>query len=474
MTAKSTICAIAILAILHGCNGTADWPWRKKNVPVTPPQEDITAQEAVQSEPAEPVMPVESVERPEPTKPKLPPADQKQLDLELVDKVPAETQPTMAPATQPVASIGPISLESIAPASRKAIPVASTIPAESPLEAAIQGERVIVAASLLHVNDTFLTVDDVVNSTKKQLATLQPGMDKAQLARKIEQILRGEMQNQVTMHLVEAEAEKSFTERHFAYIDREMDKTLRRLIAQAGGSRTKLEADLAAEGLDLDKELAKKRRSMVTRMFMDTRFTPAIAVTQKMLWDYYRRNENEFSSDRKVQMQIITAPYRKFLSVETDQPTAEQLSTAKAGARATIDEAVGAIKSGEDFSAVAARLSKGIKARNGGLWPIMPQGSFREKEVEAAAFGMPEGQVSDVIETETGYYIVKVNKVQAGNRVTFEQAQEQIEAKLRQIQYSKLEQKYFQRLISNSRVDVSQEFLQLAVDRATIMYRKQK
>ena len=104
---------------------------------------------------------------------------------------------------------------------------------------------------------------------------------------------------------------------------------------------------------------------------------------------------------------------------------------------------------------------------------MMPPHSFREKKVETAAFSMPESQVSDVIETETGYYIVKVYKVQAGRIVTFEQAQEQIEAKLKKIQYSKLEEKYFQRLIRTSRVQVSQEFLQLAVNRATEMYRQQ-
>ena len=116
----------------------------------------------------------------------------------------------------------------------------------------------------------------------------------------------------------------------------------------------------------------------------------------------------------------------------------------------------------------------GIKARNGGLWPLMPQGSFREKELETAAFAMPEGQVSDAMETPTGYYIVKVHKVQAGRIVTFEQAQEQIDQTLRQEQFRKLADDYFNLLTEGATVIQPGKLIDLAVDRAVEQYYKNR
>ena len=65
------------------------------------------------------------------------------------------------------------------------------------------------------------------------------------------------------------------------------------------------------------------------------------------------------------------------------------------------------------------------------------------------------------------YYVL-----QEKNKDKWAAEDEQIDAKLRQIQYAKLEQDYFDRLIKESRVLISQEFVALAVNRATEIYRK--
>ena len=135
-----------------------------------------------------------------------------------------------------------------------------------------------------------------------------------------------------------------------------------------------------------------------------------------------------------------------------------------------INQASSALAVGEDFGDVARRLSRGIKAATGGVWPLMEAGSFREKEVEKAAFAMAEGQVSDVIETESGYYIAKVQQVRPGKMAGFEEAQEEIEVKLRNQEFRKLEQDYLQRLSASAHIRQSDEFLDMAVERATSMY----
>ncbi|MCK4277425.1 MAG: peptidyl-prolyl cis-trans isomerase, partial [Phycisphaerae bacterium] len=171
-------------------------------------------------------------------------------------------------------------------------------------------------------------------------------------------------------------------------------------------------------------------------------------------------------SPKKVQMQIICAVDKSFLSKVPTQPADNRELLAKGLAKGRIAEAVRALAAGDDFADVAKRLSSGTKANSGGLWPLMAKGNFRYENVERAAFELVEGQVSDVIETESGYYIVKAAKVVPAEVVSFEEAQRQIEWDLRQQQYQKLTEQHFQRLMDQATIVQSDRFVALAVDRA--------
>jgi len=68
------------------------------------------------------------------------------------------------------------------------------------------------------------------------------------------------------------------------------------------------------------------------------------------------------------------------------------------------------IKSGVDFSELAKKYSDDVgSAKNGGDLGLARRGVF-VKAFEEAAFGLQEGQVSDVIETQFGFHLIKVNE----------------------------------------------------------------
>ncbi|MHC4295396.1 MAG: peptidylprolyl isomerase, partial [Planctomycetota bacterium] len=223
-------------------------------------------------------------------------------------------------------------------------------------------------------------------------------------------------------------------------------------------------------GTDLESLLDDERRQKTVEEFLASRFYPAISITRRMLWDSYVKNRSEFSTDKKVQMQIIAAPFKKFLADPEAKPGPLEMQAAIERAESTINEAARALNSGERFDDVARRLSRGIKGPTGGIWPMMTENSFRESEVETVAFELPEGKVSEIIETQTGYYIVKARKVQAGQTVSFEDAQETIEQELREEQYLRLQKEYLKRLLKGAHIRKSEEFLKLAIDRAVKTY----
>ncbi|HUH73318.1 MAG TPA: peptidylprolyl isomerase [Chitinophagales bacterium] len=65
---------------------------------------------------------------------------------------------------------------------------------------------------------------------------------------------------------------------------------------------------------------------------------------------------------------------------------------------------------GEDFSLLATLYSEDPgSAAEGGELGLMPRGTF-VPEFEAAAFKMKDGEISDIVKTQFGYHLVKLNK----------------------------------------------------------------
>ena len=72
------------------------------------------------------------------------------------------------------------------------------------------------------------------------------------------------------------------------------------------------------------------------------------------------------------------------------------------------------VLNGGNFNQVANRYSGGSTAKNGGGLGTFKKGELAP-QVEAAVFQMSKGQISDVIQTRTGFEILKVeDHVQAG------------------------------------------------------------
>ena len=169
-------------------------------------------------------------------------------------------------------------------------------------------------------------------------------------------------------------------------------------------------------------------------------------------------------------MQLVDEPLEAFCPPGLSLRAAATRDEAKAKARQAIEAAAQALREGEDFGEVAKRHSRGVKAAGGGLWPPMPAGSFRQRQVEQVAFRLAEGQVSDIVETEDGYYIIKAYKVVQGRRASFEDAQPEIDRIIREQQFRRLSQDYFRRLQMQAALVDYGQLVDLATDRAMAQY----
>jgi peptidyl-prolyl cis-trans isomerase C len=74
---------------------------------------------------------------------------------------------------------------------------------------------------------------------------------------------------------------------------------------------------------------------------------------------------------------------------------------------------------GADFEELASESSDGPSAKNGGDLGYFGHGQM-VPEFEAAAFKLPVGGISDVVETEFGYHIIKVDEKKAPQKLRFD------------------------------------------------------
>ena len=88
-------------------------------------------------------------------------------------------------------------------------------------------------------------------------------------------------------------------------------------------------------------------------------------------------------------------------------------------------------KAGADFAELAKKYSEDPGSKdNGGLYENFPRGQM-VKPFEDAAFTVPVGGLSGVIETQFGYHILKVVDRQKETR-SFAEARAEIESRLKQ------------------------------------------
>lgn len=373
-------------------------------------------------------------------------------------------------ATPPPAPQEPAAVPEAAPKQPPTPPVAvSPRPAPARPSKARIGDTEIVGASGVQVNDRYITTAQILRAAANPLAELPKNLTEPAFRDQAQKIIEDEIHAQIDTALVLPEARKALSDDQKKQIDKELDDTVRSMVAEAGGSRKKLEDVQAERGTTLEEVLSDQREKLTVQLYFQMRFQNATSVGRNALYDYYRKNKlTQFTVDTKVQMQIIAAPFSQYVKVA--QPTDDELKAAKEEARKAIAEADLALAKGEDMGEVAKRLSKGPNAASGGLWPLMTRGSFRQAKVEDVAFSMRQGQVSDIIETDGGFYIVKALLVMPGKTLSFEEAQDTIEKTLSREQSRRLQLEYNQKLRDGATITLSDRLIPLAIEKAVQHY----
>jgi peptidyl-prolyl cis-trans isomerase D len=145
-----------------------------------------------------------------------------------------------------------------------------------------------------------------------------------------------------------------------------------------------------------------------------------VQVTAEDLQRFYRRHLDRFEVAEQVKARHI------LLAAASDAPAKERQQK-----REQAEKLLAQAREGADFADLARKHSQDPgSAANGGDLGFFRRGMM-VPSFEAAAFALPVGQLSEVVESPFGYHLILVEQVEAGGLRPLEEVKDQVEAGVR-------------------------------------------
>lgn len=177
---------------------------------------------------------------------------------------------------------------------------------------------------------------------------------------------------------------------------------------------------------------ADVQQALREQIILDKALAKQVTITPAQIKTYFDKNHAAYDKPEMVQARHVLV---------ADLPTAQKVEAA--------------LKSGQDFSAVAKQYSTdpGSKDKGGEL------GSFKRGQMVPAfdkvAFSAPVNQISPPVKSQFGYHIIQVESRTPAQTATLASATPRIEEALRQQQEAPLIQPFLQNLQQKAQIKVN-------------------
>jgi peptidyl-prolyl cis-trans isomerase SurA len=196
--------------------------------------------------------------------------------------------------------------------------------------------------------------------------------------------------------------------------DNEIIKTKDRLrLERKLATLEELEQEIVAQGFTVEEFNQNIRVQYLSSQVMQREVYPRVIVTNEEVRKYYDSHVKEFDRPAGVRIREST--------VITENRGPEET----ANQRKKAEEALEALKKGDDFAAVAAKYSESQTSQEGGDLGFFVKGELAEV-LEQVADKLEKAQFSDIITVPGAFMIIKLDDKHPGGILPFELAQKEV------------------------------------------------
>lgn len=226
-------------------------------------------------------------------------------------------------------------------------------------------------------------------------------------------------------------------------------------------STRELEQEMSRLGSSLDDARRTFNEHVIASEWIRSKLKVDDEVSPEEMVEFYRSNRKVFEFPAKARFEELMV--RK--SGIPSQAQEQFARLAAMGNEVWPQVAAGAAANAPLFALVAKSKSEGFNASNGGLYEWTNQGSLKAAVVDDAIFKLPLGQMSPILDSGTGFHIVRVlERAEAGCR-PFSEVQNDIRDKLKDERMLIAQRKYLAEMRKKAKIwtvytgDISAEML---------------
>ena len=199
----------------------------------------------------------------------------------------------------------------------------------------------------------------------------------------------------------------------------------------------------ALSRMNLTEDEVKEQIShgLAIRELIDQQIASKIVVTDKESKAYYDGNPQLFKQPEQVKASHIL--------IKVDANTSE---AKKAEAKEKITEIQQKLKDGGDFAELAKEFSEGPSNVKGGDLGYFRRGQM-VKPFENVAFTMKPNEVSEVVETQFGYHLIKVYDKKSQQVLAYADVKDKLTQRLKQQKVEKEATQYVDKLKKDAKIE---------------------
>jgi len=199
-----------------------------------------------------------------------------------------------------------------------------------------------------------------------------------------------------------------------------LDSMIKQVIEQNDNSKTEANKFFrGVYGVSID-EFREIYKGFILRSKLYQKETEAMKLSEDQMPEYYEKYPDAFKDTDFRQNAEEAVWARHILIKSTSDMSAEEQEKAKKKA----EDILARVKKGEDFATLAKENSDDAGSAPYGGDYIFGRGKMMQ-EFEDTAFELAPGQVSDLVKTDYGYHIIKVEeKIPKDQRVSLRAAKE--------------------------------------------------
>jgi len=197
-------------------------------------------------------------------------------------------------------------------------------------------------------------------------------------------------------------------------------------------TRAEMDEKLLALGTSLEREKRNFMQSMLAKQWIREQINLDEEVTHHQMQDWYRQHLTEFEKPARARWEELKVSFSSH--------------STRREAYAAIISMGNRVQQRVPLAQVAAAESDGATSADGGRQDWMTKGSLVCDELDCALFGLRIGQLSPIIESNYGFYIIRVTQREEASRTPFREAQTEIREKIRQQRVREQLQAYITRL----------------------------